>query len=174
MEYRTILILTLLLLGVATSKKVIWDEYISQERLSQRVQSFNKWFSEFTGKNYKVEAKMTDDPSWSRIGLFAKEEIKLDEEYLLLERSKLIRADQIYDTKLGGIIKELETKYGYDDYTNMVFYLLHEMNNKESQWKPYLDLLPRQPTSVAFKYWDKKNWIEGELVNTPILSKFKF
>jgi len=87
-----------------------------------------------------------------------------------LNRSKLIKADLVYDTKIGAVIKEIEEVYGYDDYTNFVFYLLHEMSNKYSQWKPYLDLLPRQPTSLAFKYAEKKNWVEAELLHTPILS----
>ena len=175
MEFRTILILSIfLLLGLANSNRVIWDEVISHERLNSRINTFNKWYNEFTGIESKVEAKLTEDPNWKRIGLFAKDSIRSDEEYLNLDRSKMIRADMIYETKLGDTIKIVEETFGYDDYTNMVFFLLHEMSNKDSVWKPYLDLLPRQPTSIAYKYWEKKNWIEGEVINTPILSNLNF
>jgi hypothetical protein len=82
----------------------------------------------------------------------------------------MIHSDLIYQTKLGSIIKVLEEKYGYNDYVNLVFFLLNEMSNPESQWKPYLDLLPRRPASIAFKYWERKSWIEDELLHVPILS----
>jgi hypothetical protein len=87
-----------------------------------------------------------------------------------VERKHLISSDLIYDTKVGPLIKDLEKQYGYNDYVNLVFYLLHEMNNPQSEWKPYLDILPRQLDTLAYKYWDKKQWIEEELMRTPILS----
>ncbi len=152
------------------SKRVIWDEVISPERLQNRLSIFNDWFQKHTG-NSKVEARLTRDAEWTRIGVFAKEALNMDDVYLNLDRSKLIKADLIYDTKIAPLIKNLEETYGYDDYTNMVFYLLHEMSNKDSQWKPYLDLLPHQFTSVVFNYWNRKTWIEEELANTPTLSK---
>jgi hypothetical protein len=165
-----IMSLFLLGIGLVNSKMNIWDEVISPERLVTRLNTFNKWYSDFTGSESLVEARLTSDPEWTRIGLFAKSEIKADDIILSINRSKLIKADLIYETKLGNLIKSLEEQYGYDDYTNFVFYLLHEMSNKESQWKPYLDLLPRQLTTIAFKYWDKKSWVEDELLHTPILS----
>ena len=61
--------------------------------------------------------------------------------------------------------------YGYNDYANIVFYLMNELANPESEWKPYLDILPRQIKTPAFKYWEKKAWLEEELLNIPILSK---
>jgi hypothetical protein len=180
MEYRTIgMIIAILLVSssMANGKRIVWDEVISHERLRTRIDAFNSWFTKFSGREQKVEARLTTDPNWTRIGLFAKENIKIDDVWFLGDRSKMITAELVYKTKVGEIIKGLEETYGYDDYTNMVFYLLHEMNNKDSEWKPYLDLLPHQPTSIAFKYWDKKAWIEDELIHTPILSKhssFKF
>lgn len=82
----------------------------------------------------------------------------------------MIGNNLIYDSKLGPLMKVLEEKYGYNDYVNMVFYLLLEMGNPESQWRPYLDILPRRPSSISFKYWEKKSWLEDELLHVPILS----
>lgn len=177
MEFRKlgIILICLLIQGsLVLSKRVIWEEVISKERLESRLQTFNDWYSKFNGGEVNVEAKFTNNPEQTRIGLFAKKNFQAEEVYLTVDRSKMIKADLIYDTKIGPLIKSLEEQFGYDDYTNFVFYLLHEMNNKDSVWKPYLDLLPRQPTSIAFKYWDKKFWIEEELINTPILSKINF
>ena len=164
-------ILIILVFSGVNSKRIIWDEVISPERLRNRIDTFNEWYTKFSG-NTKVEARLTEDPEWTRIGLFAKQNLNEGETYLNIERAKLIKADLVYDTKIGPFIKNLEQTFGYDDYTNMVFFLLHEMSNKESQWKPYLDLLPHQLTSIVYKYWTKKTWIEEELINTPTLSKF--
>ena len=164
--------LALIILICATNSKwVIWDEVISGDRLQTRIKVFNEWYEKFNSESSKVEARLTDDPEFMRIGLYAKEDIKTDDSYIKINKRKMISFRNIYDTPLKEVIKKVESVYGFDDYTNILFYLLHEMNNKNSEWKPYLDLLPRQPTSIAFKYWERKSWIEDELLNTPILSK---
>jgi hypothetical protein len=163
--------LFLLQISIAHTNKIIWNEVISPERLQSRIGVFNDWYSKFNSNNPKVEAKMTEDPEYLRIGTYAKEDIKAEDIYMKIERKHMFSHEGIYDTKLGSLIRQIEAEFGFDDYFNLVFYLLHEMNNPDSKWKPYLDLLPRQPTSIAFKYWERKTWIEEELVNTPILSK---
>jgi hypothetical protein len=163
-----------LLVCVVSSKVVIWDEIISQERLETRIKTFNQWYEKFNPNSSKVEARLTKDLNFTRIGIYAKEDIKSDDVYLKLDRSKIIRPDHVYETPIGAVIKKLESLHGYDDYTNLLFYLLHEIHNKNSEWKPYIDLLPRQPTSIAYKYWERKDWIEDELLNTPILSNRKY
>jgi hypothetical protein len=158
-------------ISAISSKWVIWDEVISEDRIQTRIKNFNEWYQNFNPQSSKVEARLTEDPEFMRIGLYAKEDLKTDDSFLKINKSKMISYKHIYDTPLGGVIKKLEAVHGFDDYVNVLFYLLHEMNNKNSQWKPYLDLLPRQPTSLAFKYWERKSWIEEELLNTPFLSK---
>lgn len=77
----------------------------------------------------------------------------------------------VYDTKLGDFVKTAEQANGYDDYINMLLFLMLEINNPQSKWKPYLDILPRQPSPIAFDYWNKRGPIEDELFGQPILSK---
>ena len=159
---------------VINSKRIIWDEVLSPERLETRVKNFNDWyFGNNSPSTSKVSAKLSSTSNYERIGLYATEEIKEEEVFLKIEKSKLIKHDLIYDTKLGSFMKKLESKYGFDDYTNLLFYLLLEMNNPTSNWKPYLDLLPRQPTTLAYKFWERKEFIEAELFRTPPLSKIK-
>jgi hypothetical protein len=159
------------IIGMAATKHNIWDENITPDRLNHRVKAFNDWYNQINDNSrnggVKVQAQKQAD---NRIGLVARENLNFDDVYLKLDKKHMIGADLIYDTNIGPLIKQIEHAYGYDDYTNMVFYLLHEMNKTDSTWKPYLDVLPRQPESIAFKYWDKKNWIEQELLHTPILS----
>ena len=69
-------------------------------------------------------------------------------------------------------MKELEKTRGYDEYTNIALFLIHEINNPSSKFKPYLDILPRKLNSLAFKYWDESDKIEKEFENNmPIIRK---
>jgi hypothetical protein len=163
-------LLLLLLNLVACKKTVIWDEVISSNRLQTRIEEFNKWYSKIY-PNCKVEARLTDDPDFMRIGVFAKDDIKEDEAYLKIDRTFMMFQDGIYKTEIEPIIKKVEERYGWDDYVNLIFYLLHEMKDPNSEWKPYLDLLPRQPTTLAYKYWERKKFIEEKLHGTATLSK---
>jgi hypothetical protein len=173
-----ILFLTAFLI-INVSSRIISDEQISIDDLKTRITAFNKWYKQFN-PSAKVEAGLTKD---NKLGLFATEEIKVrikdlikkGENYLFLERKHIIDHRLVYDTKIGPLIKKAEQERGYSDYTNNIFYLLHEMDNPSSQWKPYLDLLPRQPSSLLFNYWKIRGPIEEELPHTPVLSnKFIF
>ena len=48
-------------------------------------------------------------------------------------------------------------------FAHSLFGLLLEFNNPNSTFKPYFDILPRQPDSLAYKYSDNSNTIEWEL-----------
>ena len=119
------------------------------------------------------------------VKVFALEDIKVgfiikqfDQAYFSLNKNFSLTSDMIYESRLGQFVNDLESKFGYDEYTNLALFLLNEIGNKDSIFKPYLgkylyylDILPREPTSIAFKYWDY-NIIEKELPNMPIISNF--
>lgn len=48
----------------------------------------------------------------------------------------------MYDTKLGDFLKELEQKYGYDEYTNLALLILYKIGQSDNSFKPYLGILP--------------------------------
>jgi len=156
----------ILLSNFINSEKVIAGEILSDDRLQNRVKVFNEWYSKLN-PTAKVEAKLSQD---NKIHLYAKADLKAEDTYLTVNRNLTINPQSIYETKIGTFVKSLEEQYGFDDYLNMAFYILHEISNPESKWKPYLDILPRQPNSLAFDYWKRKTPIEEEFINTPILS----
>ncbi len=163
-----LLALTITVLFTFTNtEKVISDEVLSRERLQNRVNVFNDWYSKLNPSS-KVEARLMED---DKIHLFSKTNIKAEDAYLVFNKNMTINSQLIYDTQLGSLIKSLEEEYGWDDYLKLVFYLINEIANPESQWKPYLDLLPRQPDSIAFDFWKRKLPIEEEFMHLPILSK---
>lgn len=157
----------LILLFSFSSNKVIWDEKLTSQELKSRVEKFNVWYKEFNPSS-KVELRLNKD---NELGLFALEDLKKGEDYLKIKREHTLDHNLIYDTKLGPVIKKAEQEASYSDYTNHILLLLYEMNNPQSKFKPYLDLLPRQPKTLAFNYWKIKIPVEEELAHTPVLSK---
>lgn len=155
---------------LVNSSKNFAEEVLTVDRLQNRVKAFNEWYEKLNPSS-KVEAKLSQE---NKIHLQAKENLKAEDAYLTLNKNLTIHSHLIHDTKISTFVKNLEEKYGYDDYVNMLFFLLHEMGNPQSEWKPYLDILPRQIDSIAFNYWKRKQPIEEELLNTPILSNFIF
>jgi hypothetical protein len=148
-------------------ERIFHEELFSEDRMINRVKNFNEWYQQFNPSS-KVEAKYGED---KKLHLIAKSPIKAEESYLIISKNHTINPNLIYSTKIGSFVKELEENHGYDDHLNMVLYLVHEMGNPESQWKPYLDILPRKIDNLAFKYWEKKGPIEEEILHTPFLSK---
>ena len=162
------LFITLIILaGISNCEKIFSDENISEERHNNRIKAFNDWFKKFNPSS-KVEAKLGND---KKIHLIAKSAIKAEENYLSFDRNLTINPDLVYNTKVGGFVKELEESFGYDDNLNMVLFLVNEMGNPKSEWKPYLDVLPRKIDTLAFNYWKRKMPVEEEILHTPFLSK---
>ena len=159
----------IILTGISNCERIISEEVISEEIFNNRLNTFNDWYSKLNPSS-KVEAKLGKD---QKLHLIAKSEIKAEENYLTISRNMTINPDLIYTTNMGEFVRDLENDYGYNDFLNMVLYLIHEMGNSNSQWKPYLDILPRKVITLAYKYWDRKSGIEEELLHTPFLSKEK-
>jgi len=81
-----------------------------------------------------------------------------------------ITPNLIYDTKFGEFMLEVESKYGFDDFTNLIIYLIEEMHNPDSKWRPYLDIIPRNPVSICHNYWNISRAVEPEILQLPIAS----
>ena len=71
------------------------------------------------------------------------------------------------------MIRSLEETQGQDEVTFLVLFLLEEIKNPKSIWKPYLDMLPRQLPGIAFRYWSKNKDFESEVRSMPIVGKFQ-
>jgi hypothetical protein len=67
------------------------------------------------------------------------------------------------------MIRTIEEKHGQDEITFMILFLLDELKNPNSAWKPYLDLLPRQLPGLAFRYWTKNKAFENGVKTMPII-----
>lgn len=146
----------------------IRDQEVSTEELAKRVEAFNAWYHELNPQSKHLEAKLMPDNS---IKLITNEPIKENDVYITVKRDCFIRNIDVYETKYGESIHELEETFGYDDIANYVIWLISEIHNPESKWKPYLDILPIKPAGLVADYWTNKAWIEQELKHTSIPKK---
>jgi hypothetical protein len=67
--------LSLIQVILSASKKVIWDEQVSEERQARRVEAFNNWYKAFN-PSAKVYARPTDDGT--RLGLFTPQTLQVN------------------------------------------------------------------------------------------------
>lgn len=146
----------------------IGKEELSLEELSARVKVFNNWFhTKYPDYNY-LEARVNAD---GLVRTYTTRDIKEDDVFLKLQKDMVLRNVDIYSTKYSESLREAEEFYGYDDITNFALLLIAEKHNPESQWKPYLDLLPAKPHTLLYDYWNNKLWVEHNLGNISLASK---
>lgn len=167
---KKLLFIFLLMVLTAVFKSYdISKEELSTEELNNKVKIFNDWFhNKYPNLDY-LEARIIEDGT---IRTFTTKQIKEDEVFLTLNKDMILRNIDIYSTKYADVLREVEEFYGYDDITNFALLLVIEKHNPDSHWKPYLDLLPSKPQTLLYNYWDNKLWVEHNLGNIALASKF--
>ncbi len=166
--YQTALSFALMFLICSSIQFKIREQEITTEELTKRILAFNTWYHQLNPQSKHLEAKLMPD---NTIKIITNEPIKENDVYFSVKREGFIRNIDVYDTKYGESIHEMEETFGYDDITNYVIWLISEIHNPESKWKPYLDLLPLKPAGLVADYWTNKTWIEQELKHTSIPKK---
>lgn len=165
---RMLFFLVLLSFASLVSVFDIGKEEVSREELESRVKVFNNWFhTKYPDFNY-LEARINED---GVVRTYTTKDIDEDNIYLTLKKDMALRNIDIYSTIYSETIKEVEEYYGYDDITNFALLLIAEKHNPNSQWKPYLDLLPAKPHTLLYDYWNNKLWVEHNLGNISLASK---
>jgi hypothetical protein len=167
-------ILSLIILNIFSSaicdeKKIIYNEIVSQEQLKKNVEVFNQWFYTRTNSESKnIELRVLDN---GELAVFALNDVSTEQTVFNITNDVVIQSDVIYTGKYAELMKELEQKYGYDEMTYLVIILIEEYFNEKSHWRPYLDVLPKIPTTPVYNYWNNSEWLEPELIGTTVLRK---
>lgn len=158
-----------ILLACFYSQKIIYQT-LSKEEIQNNISKFNQWFYENTGTTdtKPIELRLTED---GEVGVFLNKDFNADEVFLTYSSQLVIAADSIYTGKYADLMKELEAKYGYDELTYLVILLIHEYYTPDSFWRPYLDILPRIPSSPIYDYWNNAKSLEPELIGNSVLRK---
>lgn len=163
-----IFIALILFSNLSFTSSSISKETLSNEELEKRITAFNKWYHEVNPNSKSMEARLDKD---GRIKVFSTQKIKQETDLISADKTQFITYRNIYDSKYGETLKEVEEIYGFDDYVNVALFLLIEKNDPNSKWKPYLDILPAVPQTLLWNYWDNKVWVEAYLENTTVPSK---
>jgi hypothetical protein len=90
-------------------------------------------------------------------GIFCTEEVKKNEAILSIPQKLHIRKCNHHYISIGNVIKQLP------DIFFQTLCLMHERNNKESHWAPYLQMLPKDDNNIQF--YKSKNSILNEYAN---------
>lgn len=141
-----------------------------KDNLQERLDAFNKWYHRINPDYSHLEGYIDSEGD---IKLKTNKNIQKDSLLFSAERNKsLISSFNIYEkTKYSSAIKEVEERFGYDDITNMVFFLIIEKHDTNSYWKPYLDILYSKPRTLLHNYWNNKTKIDNILNNHALTSK---
>lgn len=168
---KLILLLSITLSLVLSTRSInISQEEVTQEELIKRIKTFNDWYHKINPSSSHLEAYIDHE---SNIRLKTNKELKTDDILFNGERKKnIITSIDIYEnSKYAETIQSIEETYGFDDITNLTLFLLIEKHNPNSYWKPYLDILPSQPKTLLWNYWNNKKTIEPKFNNSSIISK---
>ena len=128
-----------------------------------------KWLSKDVNSYYpKVELKTIVK---SYRGIFAKEFIAKNELFLRIPLSKLITLELAKESKIGLIIINKGITLKSPKHCFLACFLLYEKANKNSQYKEYINSLPKDYSNFPIFYTEN----EFSLLNgSPFLSKFFF
>ena len=164
-----ILILSLLVLSYSCSdKRVIWNEVISLTDIKSNAIKFNFWMNQNI-KNNPFELKVDTEGKYSVI---VTRDLEGNDNVVEVKSDILISSDKIYlSEKYAEFIKELEQKYGYDEITYFAIFIISEYFNPNSEYRAYLDIIPKKPSTPTYNYWDIANQIEPEILGSSIIRK---
>lgn len=143
----------------------------TRQELEENVKKFNDWYNNSLGTSKSKNPFFLKVVENNEIGVFTNKDLTADEELYTFEKSLCISAESIYTLPYEKLIRELETKYGYDELTYLVIILIHEYYNPQSKYREYLDILPTNPPSPIFNYWENSKWIDPELMHSSVLRK---
>lgn len=141
----------------------------TRQELEQNVKKFNEWYNKSTNNSknpFFMKVVSNDD-----LAIFTNRDLLSDEEIYTFDKSICLSAELIYALPYEKLIRELEEKYGYDELTYLVIVLIHEYYNPESKYREYLDILPTNPGSPIFNYWENSKSVDPELMHTSVLRK---
>jgi hypothetical protein len=129
----------LLFISYACVEHNIKDEVVNSGQLPEYVRSFNAWHRQRVPHSNKVEVRVRPQGG---VGVYALVDIKEGENFLEVPKDMTITADNVETTFIGQFIKDLSERSGFDDYTNFLYFLLHEKKlGLESKWGPFMSML---------------------------------
>lgn len=125
----------------------IAETFVGGNDMDAIIERFNKWMDD-VGCESKVE---TAHIPGFRLGLIAREDIEEGENYLAVPWLSLIHEESILKTSsVGQQFSELKLKYELDTFHYLMLFFLRELDQPDSYWRPFLDILPGSLNTPIF------------------------
>ena len=107
-------------------------------------------------------------------GVHAKAKIKKKENFLYIPRNLLITLEMSKEAPVGAQMAKLKVPLLSPKHSYLSSYVLQELYNKDTKWKPYLDMLPKDLSSFPiFFTHEEKKWLDGSPFLDQVEDKIK-
>jgi len=129
----------------------------SDHSRKNHIASFTKWFNENGGR---AEHVLIDDFGQQGLGLKASSDIKAGELFITVPRKLTISAETARNSELGPLI-EKDNILRVMQNACLVLHVYCEKLNKNSFWKPYLDILPTSYSTTLYFTVEEMQALKG-------------
>ena len=146
---------------VVKIKKMCKEEYgLPNEHADiKKIERFMKWMRE-GGAKFKNVRMRYYGPDYR--GVHACGEIGANEVFLNVPKNLIITPQSGRLTEIGAKILASKVKVNWDYLVYITIFLMVEMHNPESAWKPYLDVYPRLANNFPMFYNEyEKSLLKG-------------
>ena len=129
----------------------------------KKIERFMKWMRE-TGAKFKNVRMKWYAPDFR--GVHAYEQINQNDVFIQVPKHMIITPQSGKLTEIGAKVLKSGVKVNWDYLVYITIFLMAEMHNPDSKWKPYLDVYPRLANGFPLFYNEyEKSLLKG----TPML-----
>lgn len=144
-------------------------EYNSEDM--KRIELFMTWMRE-GGAKYKGLRLKHYGPDYR--GVHTNKKLEANEVFLKVPYHMIITPKSGKNTEVGKKILSTKVKVSWDYLVFITIFLMVEMHNPKSKWKPYLDVYPRLASTFPIFYSDyEKSLLKGTPMLDHIASEYK-
>eukprot|EP00826_Nyctotherus_ovalis_P024906 TRINITY_DN1921_c0_g1_i14.p1 TRINITY_DN1921_c0_g1~~TRINITY_DN1921_c0_g1_i14.p1 ORF type:complete len:238 (-),score=72.56 TRINITY_DN1921_c0_g1_i14:848-1561(-) len=137
----------------------------------RKIESFMRWMRE-SGAQFKGLRLKFYGPDYR--GVHTNETIEANEIFLKVPYHMIITPKSGKNTEIGKKILATKVKINWDYLVFITIFLMIEMHNPKSKWKPYLDVYPRLANSFPIFYSEyEKSLLEGTPMVDHIASEYR-
>eukprot|EP00826_Nyctotherus_ovalis_P018840 TRINITY_DN15715_c0_g1_i11.p1 TRINITY_DN15715_c0_g1~~TRINITY_DN15715_c0_g1_i11.p1 ORF type:complete len:547 (-),score=134.33 TRINITY_DN15715_c0_g1_i11:28-1668(-) len=157
--------------------KELEDEYALDNILPEdhpemlRYNKFIKWFLDGGARFNKVKLRFY---SADHRGIHAKQKLKRKEVLIFIPKELIITLEIAKEAPVGDKIKRAKLALLSPKHCFLSTYLLQEMRNPDSKWKPFLDMLPKSTNNFPIFFTEEEmEWLKGSPFQEQVKGKVK-
>lgn len=157
--------------------KELEDEYALDNVLPEdhpeilRYNKFIKWFLDGGARFNKVRLRFY---SADYRGIHAKQKLKRKEVLIFIPKELIITLEMAKEAPVGDKIKRAKLTLLSPKHSFLSTYLLQEIHNPDSKWKPFLDMLPKSTNNFPIFFTEEEmEWLRGSPFQEQVRGRIK-